>query len=69
MSARSVVHYERRIVMSSLIDKWTAEHRNFERLIEVLTQELGVFQQGEDPNYELMLDVVYYMIHYPDFGE
>ncbi len=55
--------------MSSLIDKWTAEHRNFERLIEVLTQELGVFQQGEDPNYELMLDVVYYMIHYPDFGE
>jgi hemerythrin-like domain-containing protein len=68
MSGRSVVRYERRIVMSSLIDKWTAEHRNFEKLIEVLTQELRVFQQGGDPNYELMLDVVYYMIHYPDLA-
>jgi len=54
--------------MSSLIDKWTAEHRNFEKLIEILERELRLFHQGADTNYELMLDVVYYMIHYPDFA-
>lgn len=59
---------ERKHVMSSLIDKWTAEHRNFEKLIDVLEGELRLFHEAEDPNYELMLDVVYYMIHYPDFA-
>lgn len=54
--------------MSSLIDKWTAEHRNFEKLLELMERELGLFHRGEHPNYGLMLDVVYYMIHYPDFA-
>jgi Uncharacterized conserved protein len=55
-------------IVSSLIDKWTAEHRNFEKLLEIMERELGVFHRGERPNYDLMLDVVYYMIHYPDFA-
>lgn len=52
--------------MSTPIGKWIAEHRNFERLLEVMEQQLDLFHRGEHPNYELMLDIVYYMTHYPD---
>lgn len=52
--------------MATQIDKWIAEHRNFERLLEVMEEQLDLFLRGEHPNYELMLDIVYYMTHYPD---
>jgi len=42
------------------------EHLNFGKLLDLLDAELALFHQGESPNYELMLDIMFYMTHYPD---
>ena len=52
--------------MSGPIAPWHAEHANFSQLLDVLGNELVLFQAGERPNYELMLDIVSYLRHYPD---
>ncbi len=52
--------------MSDRTAHWHAEHANFARLLNVLEQQLAVFHAGERPNYELMLDIVSYLRHYPD---
>ncbi len=52
--------------MSGQIAAWTAEHRNFEKLLIIMERELNLFHCGEQPNYGLMLDIVYYMTQYPD---
>ncbi len=52
--------------MPPLIEKWITEHRNFERLLKVLEQRLELLRQGGQPDYGLMLDIVYYMTQYPD---
>lgn len=52
--------------MPGQIAAWTAEHRNFEKLLIIMERELNLFQRGEQPNYGLMLDIVYYMTQYPD---
>ncbi len=52
--------------MFKQIDKWVREHRNFEKLLEIVEQQLESFRRSERPDYELMLDIIYYMTHYPD---
>jgi len=52
--------------MAEQISTWKAEHVNFLRLLDLLDGEIRVFHEGQRPNYDLMLDVVYYLIHYPD---
>lgn len=52
--------------MSTQIQTWIQEHRNFSRLLQLLDDEIAAFHEGERPDYELMLDVMYYMTHYPD---
>ncbi len=52
--------------MNDPIAKWHEEHVNFGRLLDLLEQQLDQFHTGEIPNYELMLDVMYYMTHFPD---
>ena len=52
--------------MSSLVKAWRAEHRSFGALLGLLEGQLEVFSKGETPNYEIMLDVVDYMIDYAD---
>lgn len=42
------------------------EHTNFGKLLDLLDGELALFHKGESPNYELMLDVMFYMTHCPD---
>ena len=32
----------------------------------ILTAELDRFSRGQAPDYELMLDIMFYMTHYPD---
>ena len=52
--------------MANQIAIWKAEHVNFLRLLNLLDAEIRVFHEGGRPNYDLMLDIVYYLIHYPD---
>jgi hemerythrin-like domain-containing protein len=48
------------------IAAWHAEHVHFARLLDLLEKELGVFHAEEQPNYELMVDIVHYLQYYPD---
>jgi len=52
--------------MSDPIAYWHAEHVNFATLLDLLEVQLDRFHRGEAPDYELMLDVMFYMTHYPD---
>lgn len=52
--------------MTDPLAKWHQEHANFARLLDLLERELARFHTGALPDYELMLDVMYYMTHYPD---
>ena len=45
---------------------WHAEHINFATLLDLLEAELDRFSSGRAPDYELMLDIMFYMTHYPD---
>ena len=52
--------------MTDLAAIWHAEHGNFARLLDLLEKQVAAFHLGEQPNYDLMLDVVYYLRNYPD---
>jgi hemerythrin-like domain-containing protein len=52
--------------MSDSIALWHAEHVNFAAVLDLLEAQLDLFHKGEPPDYELMLDIMFYMTHYPD---
>jgi hemerythrin-like domain-containing protein len=45
---------------------WHADHLNFDRLLTYLDAELRKLHEGGEPDYALMLDIMYYMTHYAD---
>ena len=49
-----------------IIDLLRQEHRNIEKLLLVLEEELRVFDRGERPDYEVVLAVIAYFQVYPD---
>jgi len=51
--------------MKDPVQHWHAEHANFSRLLDILEKQLDAFHAGEKPNYELMVDIVSYLRHYP----
>lgn len=52
--------------MSAHTRKWQAEHANYRKLLDLLETQTQLFANGEQPDYELMSDVIYYMTQYPD---
>ena len=52
--------------MTYVVEVLRQEHRNIERLLRVLEQELGVFDRGNRPDYEVVLGVIDYFRDYPD---
>ena len=52
--------------MRDPIALWHEEHVNFATLLDRLQAELDLFHRGESPDYQLMLDIMFYMTHYPD---
>lgn len=51
--------------MSNIV-LWHAEHANLATLLDLLEEQLELFHKGDSPDYELMLDIMFYMTHYPD---
>jgi len=45
---------------------WHGDHVYFRRLLDLLEKQVDVFHAGDQPNYELMLDVLYYLRHFSD---
>jgi hemerythrin-like domain-containing protein len=54
------------MTMPNQISKWKAEHGDFIRLLSILKSQIGLFHEQAEANYELMLDIVYYLTHFPD---
>jgi len=52
--------------MGSLVSNWKSEHRAFGALLALLEQQLALLHDGDAPNYEMMLDVVDYIVDYVD---
>ena len=52
--------------MSDTLALWHAEHVNFGRLLDILEDQLDRFHVDQRPNYQLMLDILFYMTHYSD---
>lgn len=52
--------------MSSQVSVWRAEHRAFGALLMLLEQQVELLRKGDAPNYEMMLDIVSYMVDYAD---
>src|SRR5260370_18058300 len=49
-----------------IIERLSQEHRNIERLLAILEQELEVFDRGDRPDYEVIRGVVSYFEVYPE---
>lgn len=52
--------------MSDSIAMWHAEHRHFTRLLDLLERQVVAFHADDQPNFELMLDIVSYLRFFPD---
>ena len=52
--------------MPDTLALWHAEHVNFAKLLNLLEGQLSLFHGGKSPDYELMLNIMFYMTHYSD---
>jgi hemerythrin-like domain-containing protein len=52
--------------MAKMIDLLRGEHRDIEQLLNVLEDELEVFERRERPDYEVIQTIINYFQDYPD---
>lgn len=52
--------------MTAIIDILREEHRNIEKMLLVLEQELDVFGRREQPDYEVLQAIINYFQDYPN---
>jgi hemerythrin-like domain-containing protein len=52
--------------MENEIYKLRKEHVNFKKLLNLLDEQLDILEKGGNPDYPLMLDILYYMTQYVD---
>jgi hemerythrin-like domain-containing protein len=48
------------------IEVWHVEHAYFMRLLDLLHDQVAVFESGERPKYDLMEDIISYLRNYSD---
>jgi hemerythrin-like domain-containing protein len=52
--------------MVEIIEILRQEHRNIEKLLRVMEQELSVFNRGQHPDYEVFEAIIEFFKKYPD---
>lgn len=52
--------------MTNPIEAWRIEHAYFNRLLALLQKQVDAFHFGENPKYDLMLDIISYLRDYSD---
>lgn len=52
--------------MTNPVAIWHAEHVRFASLLDFFEQQMIGFHEGNDPDYELMRDIVHYLHNYAD---
>lgn len=50
----------------SVMDELREDHRNMERLLDVLESQMEIFRRGEAPDYEVLTQTIEYCLNYPD---
>lgn len=53
-------------MVTNPVTAWHTEHVYFTRLLGLLQKQIDVFHTSERPNYELMLDIIYYLRNFSD---
>jgi hemerythrin-like domain-containing protein len=52
--------------MANEITQLRKEHLNFKKLLNLLEEQLDLLHNGEEPDYEIMTDILCYMTEYSD---
>jgi hemerythrin-like domain-containing protein len=52
--------------MANEIFKLRKEHLNFKKMLNLLERQLDLLHKGEEPNYQIMADILCYMTEYSD---
>lgn len=52
--------------MAALIDTLHQDHKNYTVLLNLLSAEASKLEQGEEPDFVRMYDILNYMVSYPD---
>jgi hemerythrin-like domain-containing protein len=52
--------------MSTLMQRIHQDHIHVTHLMDILDEQLSLFHDGKVPDYSLMLDIMHYMMNYPD---
>ncbi len=52
--------------MTDMMQKLGIEHRNMARLLNVLEQQLAVFERGDRPDYDIIQAIATYFTGFPD---
>ncbi|MFO1351822.1 MAG: hemerythrin domain-containing protein [Gammaproteobacteria bacterium] len=52
--------------MTDIIRQLRQDHFNIAKLLALLEQQIGLMRKGEEADLGLMVDIMTYMIHYPD---
>jgi hemerythrin-like domain-containing protein len=52
--------------MANVIRHLRIDHVHMNRLLDVLEAQLALFHEGENPDYTMMMDIMQYMVNYPD---
>jgi hemerythrin-like domain-containing protein len=52
--------------MQTVIGRLNADHANMTRLLDILDHQFDVVEQAGNANFELMADVMHYLVHYSD---
>ncbi len=48
------------------ITEWQDEHVRFGQLLDLLEEQVAAFRAGQQPNYDLMRDIIAYLRHFAD---
>ncbi len=52
--------------MTDIIDSLHEDHANLAKLLDALERQLGLFDEGETPDYDIVRGVVDYCLNYPE---
>lgn len=52
--------------MTVMLDRLQEDHRNFARLLDVLENQLAIFERGEQPDYDVLTAIAGYFTGFPD---
>jgi len=52
--------------MADMMQQLGLEHRNMSRLLNVLEQQLAIFERGDEPDYGIMTAIADYFVGFPD---